>query len=203
MLHRDFLMRTIERLAQAFFNLIAGQQVPPEQREQSIEDALSEHLNIDPLFLFSHLEETLRDTDSRLAFQIGRLLEVYGDSKLERGVEYQRAFQFAARFMAKSLGQQLESDTEALASMGRIARRVPLTDACYETLIESLRERGRYEALEDVVFISLEHDASAARVSKALSLFRALEQESDDVIEQGGLSRPEIEDAIEQLQQMG
>ena len=201
MLQNDFLMRAIQRLAQAFGEFIAGKAAEnPQASLLEIENLLAESLNTRRQFLFDELASK-SEIEPRLAVEYGRLLALYANLAVQCGDEELAALgsKQAARFLQLGLGKQWsESSKEAELRLVELVRSEAgqfITEAGVVALLKELFrfavETDRSAKAEDYLFMVLDRGEDLAFRDKGIAAFSALRAR----IVEGDLP-PENEDAL-------
>ena len=196
MIRNDYLMRLIEKLSQAFFNLVAGKSATPDETTASdVERLLSESLNANPMFLFSHLDAVLDDCDPRLAFELMRLLKLHAESTSSSKAE--KSFHYAAKFAVLARGSQNEE--AALDALRDLHTRIDLDAEMLEALMDDELSHGRIATAENLLFEILDVEATPERIERANAFFDRLEILDDDALARGNFSKAEINEGRQSL----
>lgn len=197
MITNDYLVRLIEKLSAAFFNLVAGKVSTPEETVASdIERMLAESLNANPLFLFSHLDAVLEECDPRLGFQLTRLLKLHGEAVDDSKAD--KSFTYAAKFAQIALGApQHREETRNL--LRALHQSTTLPPEILDTMMEVEVTEGAIAFAEDLLFAGLEIAPTDARVDRGIRFYEALEELDTSALNRGNFSKEEIEEGREQL----
>ena len=206
-LHRDFLMRSIQRLAAAFVSLVTRSATEPEEVREEIEDLVSEVLDTQSHFLFSVGPEVVETVDRALAVEIARLMFLHAGLEKASNAQSTRSMSLAlaATRRAVSLGR-----TEAIAAGAELLREhaqliaatlgpAALSDVWWE-VFESQAAARAYADAEDAAFFALELGPAPERIDATHRFFESLLELADVDLSGGGLNRDEIVDIVDQVE---
>lgn len=209
-LQRDFLMRQIAQLAEAFINIVAGKgQEAPEEARTEIDDLVADVLGTSPHFVLGQGAAAMEMLDPALAAEVSRLLllhaelsdELQDDSKAEK-----------ARKMAfEGLRVALDRPTAGFATLAaeqlrdhyRALEPVVERAALIETFMAAFRTAAHHhdwDDAEDWLFFALQAEPTEARLHEGLEFYQRLEALSDKELSEGGLSRAEVRESAAELE---
>lgn len=208
-LHRDFLMRMIEKLAAAFFRIAAGKaHEAPEQALIDIEDLLAEALGTSRDFALGLGPAAIDTVEPALAAELARLLLLHtkiseglgqpdrarrsrqmGFRALERALE--RPSTEFARLAAAQLREHLDALTVHLPAP-------ELARACMGAH-RTAAEAKMWGDAEDWLFFALELESDAERLKAGLAFYTRLQALNADELEAGGLTREELAESASEL----
>ena len=117
MIRNDYLMRAIQRLSQAFGQLIAGKDAEsPTDNLDIIEAHIADALNTRREFLFSQDITTVGEFDPRLAAELGRMFALHAAVavKADHGELAQLSTTWAFRCLMRAL-QQIDTPSALMA----------------------------------------------------------------------------------------
>jgi len=210
-IQQDFLMRVIEKLAAAFFRIIAGKvDDEPAEAIREIENALAEALNTRRETLYAQPPDLFDDFDARLAAQVGRMFALHAtlSARLGRKRDMERSLRMAIAALRKGLVTDVDeagpiaADTLDELLEGELP--LPLDEAEVGGLFRDLFEYNvalrRWADAEDHLFHALRFsdDADALR-RRGIRFYDMLLELDDEDLDEGGLPRDEVVEAREDL----
>jgi hypothetical protein len=209
-MQRDFLMRMIAKLSQAFFRIVAGKSVDdPEQAIVEIEDLLSEALQSPREFVLGQGPAAIETLEASLAAEVARLLMLHGDISERLG---DRAKARRARIMGlHALKRAMDRPDAEFAKMAstvlrdgidvitRISLQTDMADTCMAAH-QVARAHGQWDDAEDWLFWALELESDGERVAAGEDFYEFLGTLDEETLAEGGLSESEIEDGRRELE---
>lgn len=207
-LQRDFLMRMLERLADAFFRIAAGKATEdPEQSLFEIEDLLAEALGTSREYALGLGPAAMDTVEPALASELSRLLLLHGRLSDQAG-RPDRATR-ARRMGLRAIERALERPSTDFAKLAAGQLREHLDDLvplmtpealaalCMAAHRASVHARAWAEA-ENWAFFALEVERPA-HVAEVHAFYVQLLELSDEELEAGGLTRIEVEESHREI----
>ena len=206
-LHRDFMMRMLEKLSAAFFRMVAGKtDEAPEQVLLEIEELVAETLNTSPQFALAG-PAAIETVHPSLAAELARLLLLHGrlSEKLGRADRALRARTMAVRAIQRALErpnagfatvavQQMREHRDLVVELFEPAQWGALCMNAHQWAIGN----ESWTEAEDWAFFAVEADPSHEVAVR--TFFQDLLDQPDDVIEAGGLTRAEVLQSLADLE---
>ena len=208
-LHRDFLMRMIEKLAAAFFQIVAGKVTDaPEQVLIDIEDLLAEALGTSRDFALGLGPEAIDNVEPGLAAELARLLLLHATIASQLGQvdrarrartmgfrAIERAFDRPTTQFAQLAAAQLREHVDAILADITPDRAAAAFMLAHETAVAA-HEWGE---AEDWLFFALDAASTAQRISIGRTFYARLLALGADDLEAGGLTREEVTQGVAEL----
>lgn len=212
-LHRDFMMRMIRKLSQAFFRIVAGKSVEdPEQSILEIEDLISEALGTPREFVLGQGPAAIETLPASLAAEVGRLLMLHGNLSEELGDEAKalRARRMGFHSLRRAMERPdadfatmaSEQFREAIDAISSVTPADPLAEACMLGH-QVARADERWDDAEDWLFWALEVKPGEEQLTAGREFFEFLRTLDEEALEEGGLAADDIDDAIRELETYG
>jgi hypothetical protein len=212
-IQQNAILQMVEILADAFEENIAAD-IDEDRALFAIEEALAEVFRTRRELLFMRPEEMIEEFDPRLAAEVGRLFYEHSRISESQGHAEASAYSYALSVQAlrMSVGQSLsrsqEDATDLMRRMLRSERILTVLDA--EQMAETWRDifeheaRSQHHALaEDALFHAIDLSAEPTdHIRRGLRHYDKLLKLPDDVLEEGGLTRAEAEQAARELQKL-
>lgn len=202
-LHRDYLMRTIQRLADAFFRILAGKAVEqPEEARDEIEQALSEVLGVAARYVMGQGPAAMDTLDEPVAAEVGRLLLLHAKTSERVGdsASMHRASAMALAALNRALDPPYSDRTELAAEqlsqhldpLRTLLGEDRVSTACLKAF-EWQEAQKQWAEAENWLFRAL--DLSDAHRERALAFYDRLLSLDDATLVAGGLPRKEVEES--------
>ncbi len=204
-LHRDFLMRAIQRLADVFFRIATKNEVEtPEEARDEIEQALGEMLGVEKRFVMGQGPAAMESLDTALAAETCRLLFLHAKLCEEDGLDPTNSATLAAAALERAFGRPYTERT-SLAAEQLEEHRDPLLHVVGDEAVASLAMgafrwcewKKAWAEAEDWLFLAVELEP-VHRV-EGVAFYRRLLEMDDDDLEAGDLPRAEVEDSLTEL----
>lgn len=200
-MQRDFLMRMIHRLTEAFLRIVAGKALQdPQQALHEIEDLVADAMGSHPQFVLGQGNEAIDTLQPALAAQVGRLLLLHAQLCDELGHDSARSRAMGFRALQIAL-KRPEADFSTIAAvqlrehfetLGQVADAPTLALTCLQAHAVH-RQRGQFADAEDFLFFALELDAENPGVAiTGKTFYDQLEAASDTELLEGGLDPEEV-----------
>lgn len=198
---QDILIQQIERLAQAFSQIVASRKAEQENRAV-LEDALADVLRTRRELLWSLGDETWELLDPTIAAEVSRLFALHAVISKNEGSAKQ------ALDVAKyGLGVELRNADETLAAhilerlrefseQRMVAERL---GPMLEDLFDHFVEHQQWALAEDVLFDRLAMPDADVVHTKGIKLFERLTREDEEVLIAGGLTHDEVVETLDEL----
>lgn len=210
MIKNDYLMKAIDRLAQAFGQLITGpEQNSPQDCLDVIESHLAEAMNTRKELLFSQDISAVDGYDPRLAAELGRMFGLHARVALEAQAYdvAQASTQWAVRCLVRGI-QQSSTPTAMMAEhelvamlkhdlVARYANNLALS--AYIELFDFARRTTRVPQAEDALFAAIELGAPPEFAERGRQFFMSLLELEEDSLSAHETSVAEIQEILEDL----
>ncbi len=214
-IRQDFLLRMLEELADAFERIFKdNEQVDDEERALfEIEGLLAEVFRTRRELLFMRPEEFIEDFDPRLAAEVGRLFLKHSELSAAQGDEHaaQRSFALAIQCMRGGLGQELShydgGSNELMRELLRSRQTTTVMSAeemadTWRNIFEIEARRQHYPEAEDALFSAIDMaDDPSDHVARGIRFFEALQKLPDELLEERGFPRRDVDEALEDLRE--
>lgn len=198
---QDFILRQIEKLSEAFFQIVSGKKAGKEDIVL-IEETLSDVLKKRRQLLWSVGDETWELLDPNIAAEVARLwaLHAVKSGRLE-------AARNAIDVSRYALGIELRGGAETLAEHMvdrlRTFAEIGLPDAEIAAYLEltfpHFVEHANWEKAEDSLFDRLAMGDAPELRAEGIAVFERLSGWSDEALEDHGLTREDIDQILTEL----
>lgn len=213
-IQQNAILQMVEILADAFEENIAADIDDEDRALFAIEEALAEVFRTRRELLFMRPEEMIEEFDPRLAAEVGRLF--YEHSRISQSQGHDQAgahsYALAVQALRMSVGQSLSrSQEDATDLMRRILRSERILSVLgAEQMAETWRDifeheaRSQHHALaEDALFHAIDlSDQPTDHIRRGLRYYDKLLELPDEVLQEGGLTRTEAQNARQELQRL-
>ena len=209
---RDIIMRMVERLADAFDEVVAEGSSGDHESIARIDQALADAFRARPETLHLEVNREIDDLDGRMAAEAGRLLVVRSRiaDRLGRAELSSRSLEFALRSLVQAADQTFQTGESTPSELLRDLLRGDetaevLSDAeiaeGWFVVFEAEADRQNLTAAEDALFAGLELAGwPDQRVRHGLRFYERVAELPDEVLERRGLPRTEVEEAVAELE---
>ncbi len=194
-IQNDHLLKLIAEISNLFAAIASGES-SPSQKIENIDTALSATLNVDPMFLFSGLAEELHTIDPRAAIFVAQLLALRVEALENLDRCYESSLITAIDFANKARQGDSQSRKKGLKILSDFIIRVTDT-AVLETLIHIFEEEHRFGSAEDAIFKLIHANHEFLQIG--LDFYDRIQLLDDLTLQNGGLPRTEILEAISEL----
>jgi hypothetical protein len=209
---RDIIMRMVEKLADAFDEVVA-EGAGDRQSLTRIDEALADAFRARPETLHLEVNREIDDLDGRMAAEAGRLLVVRSRiaERLGRAELSSRSLDFALRSLLQAADATFQTGESTPSELLRDLLREEetaevLSDAeiaeAWFVVFRAEADRQNLTAAEDALFAGLElADWPDERVRQGLRFYQRVADLPDEVLDRRGLPREEVEEAVAELEQ--
>lgn len=210
-LTQDFLMRMLEKLAAAFFRILAGRESEdPEQAQIDIENLLAEALGTSRAFVLGLGPAAIDTVEPPLAAQLARLLCLHAtlSERLNNPDRAARAWRMGFRGVERALTRPgtdfatigAATLREHLAAFEPVILTEPLAEACVAAHEHAFKLRQWADA-EDWIFFAMElAPQNSAFRATARQFYVALLDLTAEQLEAGNLTHAEVHAALDALE---
>lgn len=216
MLHRDYVLRLIEQFTKRLGAILARKRAGDiEGAEASLAETARQLIGMDveallafPPVQLLQMFRTGGILDLGKCLVAADILKEYADiaGLLDKKTEAVRAGWLSLRLYLEAFD---DSDPDHIPDRRAYEARTEALLQAFEDyemppdmglrVVRFFLLRGRYADAEDLLFVLVEEDHPQA-VASGIELFRRLRSQTDDALERGGLTRPEVEDALRLLE---
>lgn len=214
-IRQDFLIRMLEELADAFERIFkdSGNVEDKDRALFEIEGILAEVFRTRRELLFMRPEEMIEDFDPRLAAEVGRLFLKHSELCEAKGQEHaaQRSFELGIKCLRGGLGQEIShadgGSNELMREMLRSRKTATVMSAdemadTWRNIFEIEARRQHYPEAEDALFCAVDMASDPSdHVARGVRFFEALQKLPDELLEERGFPRQDVDEALEDLRE--
>lgn len=207
-LHRDFLMRSIERLVAVFLRVATQKDISePEELQDEIEEAIGEVLGVAGPFALAQGPQAIETLEPAVAAEVARLLFVHARLSEKSGRDVRVAAELAVVALRRGLdppfGEWTELAAEQLLEHADGLETLFGATNVSELFMAAFRWRSSqrdYAEAENWLFAAAEREPRHA--AEGVAFYESALELMDHELERGGLPRDEVEESLHELRRL-